>query len=73
MNKLITLAVLLTASASSFAADGAAGAGSGIDQVFAVVDLTTVALFIIGTGTVIIGITLAEKAVGISKRNIRKA
>jgi len=72
MNKLITLAVLLTASTSSFAADGTA-AGSGVDQVFSSVDLTTVAAFIIGTGTVIIGITLAEKGVIISKRNIKKA
>lgn len=71
MNKLITSVVLLTVSASSFAADG--DAGNGVDQIFSGVDLTTVLAFIVSIGGLIIGISLAEKGVGISKRNIKKA
>jgi hypothetical protein len=42
-------------------------------DIFAAVDLAAVTAFIVATGVLIIGITLAEKGVGIGKRNIRKA
>lgn len=42
-------------------------------DIFAAVDLTTVAAFIVATGIIIIGISMSEKGIGISKRNVRKA
>ncbi|WP_259396889.1 hypothetical protein [Shewanella sp. SG41-3] len=42
-------------------------------DIFAAVDLTTVAAFIVATGIIIIGIAMSEKGIGISKRNVRKA
>lgn len=42
-------------------------------DIFALVDLTTVTAFVIGVGTTIIAIALAEKGVGIGKRNVRRA
>jgi hypothetical protein len=42
-------------------------------DIFAAVDLTTVAAFIVATGILIIGIAMSEKGIGISKRNVKKA
>lgn len=42
-------------------------------DIFAAVDLATVSAFIVGVGVTVVGIALAEKGIGISKRNIRKA
>lgn len=42
-------------------------------DIFAAVDLATVLAFVGGIGVTIIGITMAEKGIGIGKRNIRKA
>lgn len=42
-------------------------------DIFAAVDLGTVATFVAGIGVLIVGITLAEKGIGISKRNVKKA
>ena len=42
-------------------------------DVFAAVDLTTVATFVAASGVLIIGIALAEKGITIGKRNVRKA
>ncbi len=44
-----------------------------MDAIFAAVDLTGVAAFVGTAGLLIVGITLAEKGIGISKRNIKKA
>lgn len=42
-------------------------------DIFAAVDLTTVATFVAGIGATVIGIKLAEKGITIGKRNISKA
>jgi len=42
-------------------------------DIFAAVDLTSVAAFIVGAGVVIVGIALSEKGINIGKRNIKKA
>lgn len=42
-------------------------------DIFAAVDLTAVSTAIVGFGVLIVGIALAEKGIGISKRNVRKA
>lgn len=42
-------------------------------DIFAAVDLATVAAFIVATGLLIIGIALAEKGIAIGKRNVKKA
>lgn len=42
-------------------------------DIFAAVDLAGVAAFIGSAGLLIVGISLAEKGIGISKRNIKKA
>jgi hypothetical protein len=42
-------------------------------DIFAAVDLSTVAAFAIAIGVLIVGITMAEKGTGISKRNLKKA
>lgn len=42
-------------------------------DIFAAVDLATVATFVVATGALIIGIALAEKGIAIGKRNVRKA
>ena len=44
-----------------------------MDAIFAAVDMTTVAAWVGGVGVLIIGISMAEKGIGIGKRNIRKA
>jgi hypothetical protein len=42
-------------------------------ELFAAVDISTVLAFVVATGLIIVGISLAEKGVGISKRNVNKA
>lgn len=42
-------------------------------DIFAAIDLTTVAASVVAIGVVIIGITMAEKALGIGRRNLKKA
>lgn len=42
-------------------------------DIIAAVDIATVLAFVVGIGVTIIGISMAEKGVGIGKRNIRKA
>lgn len=42
-------------------------------EIFAAVDLGTVAAFIAATGVIIIGIAMGEKGVTIGKRNVKKA
>lgn len=42
-------------------------------DIFAAVDLSTVAAFIAATGAIIIGIAMGEKGITIGKRNIKKA
>lgn len=42
-------------------------------DIFAAVDLTSVALFVAATGVLVVGITLAFKGIDLSKRGIRKA
>jgi hypothetical protein len=42
-------------------------------ELFAALDLTTVVAFVVATGLLIVGISLAEKGIGITKRNVKKA
>ena len=42
-------------------------------DIFAAVDLSTVAAFVAATGVVIVGLTLAFKGIDLSKRGIKKA
>ena len=42
-------------------------------EVFAAVDLTTVATWVGATGVLVIGIALAFKAIGLGKRGVNKA
>lgn len=42
-------------------------------DIFAAVDLTTVAASIVGFGLLIVAISMAEKGITIAKRNVRKA
>lgn len=42
-------------------------------DIFAAVDLTTVAAFVAGIGVLVVGITLAFKGIDLSKRGINKA
>jgi hypothetical protein len=42
-------------------------------DIFAAVDLSTVAAFIIGAGVIIMAISLSEKGISIGKRNVKKA
>ena len=42
-------------------------------DIFAAVDLATVATFVAGIGVLVIGICLAEKGISIGKRNVKKA
>lgn len=42
-------------------------------EIFAAVDLKAVATFVGATGVIILGITMAEKGIDISKRNAKKA
>nr|WP_314898796.1 hypothetical protein [uncultured Deefgea sp.] len=48
-------------------------AGSGIDTIFAAVDLTTVATWVVGVGVLVIGIAMAFKGIDLGKRGIKKA
>lgn len=42
-------------------------------DIFAAVDLAGVAAFVGAAGLLIVGIALAEKGIGIAKRNVKKA
>lgn len=42
-------------------------------DIFAAVDLSTVAAFVVATGVLIVGLVLGEKGIDISKRNIRRS
>lgn len=42
-------------------------------DIFAAVDLTSVAAFVVAAGLLIVGIKLGEKGIAIAKRNISKA
>ncbi len=42
-------------------------------DIFAAVDLSTVAAFVTATGVLIIGLNMGEKGIGIAKRNVKKA
>jgi hypothetical protein len=42
-------------------------------EIFAAVDLTTVAAFVGATGVIIIGITMAFKGIDLGKRGVKKA
>lgn len=42
-------------------------------DIFAAVDLSTVAAFVTATGVLIIGLSMGEKGIGIAKRNVKKA
>lgn len=42
-------------------------------DIFAAVDLAGVATFVGAAGLLIVGISLAEKGIGIAKRNVKKA
>lgn len=42
-------------------------------DIFAAVDLSTVAAFVVATGVVIIGIAMAFKGIDLGKRGVRKA
>jgi|LUMG01.1.fsa_nt_gb hypothetical protein len=42
-------------------------------DIFAAVDLGAVAAFVGATGAIIITIAMAEKGIGIGKRNVKKA
>lgn len=44
-----------------------------MDQIFAAIDLTTVAAAIIAIGVVVMGITMAYKAIDLGKRGVKKA
>ncbi|WP_297574471.1 hypothetical protein [uncultured Deefgea sp.] len=48
-------------------------AAGGIGDIFAAVDLTTVAAFVIATGVLIVGVAMAFKGIDLSKRAVRKA
>lgn len=42
-------------------------------DIFAAVDLSTVSVFVAATGVVVIGITMAYKAITLGKRGVNKA
>jgi len=42
-------------------------------DIFAAVDLTTVATFVAATGVLVVGIALAFKGIDLSKRGVKKA
>lgn len=42
-------------------------------EIFAAVDLTTIAAFVGGAGVLIIGVAMAYKAIGLGKRAVNKA
>mgnify|MGYP001773005241 CR=1 FL=1 len=42
-------------------------------EVFAAVDLTTVTAWVVATGVLIIGITMAFKGIDLGKRGVKKA
>lgn len=42
-------------------------------DIFAAVDLSTVTAFVVATGSVIVGISLAGKGIDLAKRYLRKA
>lgn len=42
-------------------------------EIFAAVDLSTVALFVGGTGVLVVGIALGMKGISLAKRAINKA
>ena len=44
-----------------------------MSEIFAAVDLSTVAAFVVATGVVIVGIRLAFKGISISNRAVNKA
>jgi hypothetical protein len=44
-----------------------------MEAIFAAVDLSTVAAWVGGTGVLIIGISMAFKAIDLGKRGVRKA
>jgi len=69
LKKIVLVGSTLVVSSSAFAE----GDSSAVDQIFNNVDLTTVVAFVISMGGIIIGISLAEKGIAISKRNIKKA
>lgn len=64
-NKVI-LSIAATASASSAFAVGP------IDDLFAAIDMTTVAAAVLALGILIIGVKMAEKGIALAKRNISK-
>ena len=64
-NKII-LAVAASASASSAFAEGP------INDLFAAIDMTTVAASVLALGILIIGVKMAEKGIQLAKRNISK-
>jgi hypothetical protein len=42
-------------------------------DIFAAVDLTSVATFVAATGVIVIGITMAFKGIDLGKRGVKKA
>lgn len=68
-SKVAVVTAVAMASTSVFAADTT----SPIDQLFASVNLSSVATFVAATGAVIVGIALAVKGISLAKRVIDKA
>ena len=64
-NKII-FSVAASASASSAFAEGP------ITDLFAAIDMTTVAASVLALGVLIIGVKMAEKGIQLAKRNISK-
>lgn len=44
-----------------------------MDAIFAAVDFSSVALWVVATGVAIIGITMAFKGIDLGKRGVKKA
>lgn len=62
---------LIVAVAAGFSASSAFAVGP-IDDLFAAIDMTTVAAAVLALGILIIGVKMAEKGIQLAKRNISK-
>lgn len=62
-----------TAFGAVMAAGSAHAVGGGMADIFAAVDLSTVATFVTATGVLVVGIALAFKGITLAKRGIAKA
>lgn len=66
-------AVVVAATVLTAPAMAAEGVATGVDGIFAAVDLSSVTNFVVTTGVTVIGIALAMKGITLAKRALNKA